>query len=125
MKIKPGVEVHDLHPSLRDSLPFLEMSWKSFFPEDTDGALITSGHEGSPTDEHRVHGPSSKHYKQNNADGLGHAIDLRVNDVQQWKAAIWLGKAWELLNINFPNHGWKLFPENFLKESAHIHIQMD
>jgi hypothetical protein len=124
--LKPGAEIQNLHPTLQKALPLLALVWSAMFPEDSDGMVVTSGHEGAPTDppEKRVHGVHSKHYIANNASGFGEAIDLRVNDVQQYKAARCLHLFWTVLETNFPEVEWYIFPESWLKPNAHLHIQM-
>jgi len=123
--VKPGADLSNLHPTLQKALPLLAHSWAGMFPEDIDGMTITSGHEGAPTDppDVRVHGEHSKHYIPNNPSGFGEAVDIRVNDVQMYKAARFVAIAWIVLESNFPEIEWFLFPEAWLTPKAHIHIQ--
>lgn len=123
--VKTGAAIDQLHPTLQKAIPLIAQAWAGMFPEDTDGMTITSGHEGSPTDppDVRVHGEKSKHYIPNNASGKGEAIDIRVNDVQMYKGARFIAIAWTILESNFPEIEWFLFPEAWLTPRAHIHIQ--
>jgi hypothetical protein len=120
MKTKPGVDISKLHPELTALLPVVDNLWNAVFPDDSDGALITSGNEGSPGDG--VHGDKSKHYPANNDSGKGEAIDIRLNDVLQWKATYFCGLLMSLLSTNYPSK-YSVFCEKLLTPAAHCHIQ--
>ena len=121
MTIKPGADISHLHPNLVHANLIIDKLWGAVFPEDLDGCTITSGHEGDPTDG--VHTPTSKHYIPNCASGFGEAEDLRVNDVQQWKATVFAGVLWTVLFLAIGDH-FTIFAENILKPGAHIHVQI-
>lgn len=118
---KPEVDISKLHPSLVTIQSTVYHLWEAFFPEDVDGATITSGHEDIANP--RVHAPTSKHYIVNNASGFGEAFDLRAHDVQQAKVTIFVGLLWTTLTVV---HGdfFKIFAEGMLTGNSHIHIQL-
>jgi len=119
---KPEVESDKLHPTLKEAITLLSLLWAGTFPEDKDGMVITSGHEGHSTDPKppRVHVVRSRHYLENGA-GEGHAIDIRLNDVSQQKAAVFLSIVWMSLVMNFGDI-WQIYPESILTPNAHLHV---
>ena len=121
MTVKQGADISNIHPLIRRAMETTDALWLAFFPEDEDGMTITSGCEGSSGDG--VHGDKSKHYPANNASKQGEAVDVRLNDVLQWKATIFCSVLWTILTVN---HGdkFKVFAENLLKSSAHCHIEI-
>ena len=121
--VKEGADIAHLHPTLLKAVDLLVFAWAAMFPEDKDGLNITSGHEGPDTGPDRTHGEKSKHYPSNNSSGKGEAIDIRFNDVYQWKASLFVGIAWTILVANYGDI-WKFFPEKILTSSSHLHIQL-
>ena len=123
--IKPGAQIHLLHPAFKTVFRILDYAWPMYYPTDTDGWLITSGHEGAPTDlPEPVHDIDSKHYIINCKSGFGEAVDLRLNDVLQSRAH---QLAAILENVLLLVYGirTKIFLENLLKQSAHFHVQVE
>jgi hypothetical protein len=95
------VDIDRLSPSLRQKMA----NFVATFPN----AVITSGAEGKRGDG--IHGLNSAHYPENNSDGYGRAIDLRIRDVDaatQQKYVEWLAQN------GFKGIGW---------EGDHIHAQ--
>jgi len=121
MNIKVGARRDNLHPKLETIIAVAEALWPAWFPDDADGALITSGNEGHPGDG--VHGFSSKHYPENNASKKGEAIDLRLNDVKNGLAHNYAAALeYTLLRVHGIQTTFLL--EKLLTPSAHLHIQL-
>lgn len=121
MKIKPGARRDNLHPTLDQILGIVDQLWPLWYPDDADGALITSGNEGHPGDG--VHGVSSKHYAENTASKKGEAVDLRLNDVKNGLAHQFAANL-EFILLRVHGIRVSIFLENILKTTAHIHIQL-
>ena len=95
------VDVNRLSPAIQQKMA----NFVAAFPN----AVITSGAEGKAGDG--IHGKNSAHYVENNSDGYGHAIDLRIRDVDaatQQRYVEWLAQN------GFKGIGW---------EGDHIHAQ--
>lgn len=107
MSAKKGVELDRLLPPLRQWLAPMSYLWKAFFMGDLNGMTITSGHEGVPGDG--VHGKDSLHYK-------GHAVDLRVRDVDNARAHYQFVQALKILLGKDYDIVW---------EGDHIHVEYD
>ena len=121
MNLKSGANISHIHPLLIRANLIIDRLWYAFFPEDLDGATITSGHEGNSSDG--VHVPTSKHYVVNCMSGYGEAEDFRINDVLQWKATLFCNVLWQTLFVNLGDH-FTVFAENILKQDAHVHLQI-
>lgn len=120
--VKDGAKLDNVHKDVMIALiDTITPYWRAYFPEDKDGLTVTSGCEGQPGDG--VHGNNSKHYPANCASTHGEAIDIRLNDVLQWKATVFCGDLFHELERRYPNK-FILFAEGILKPSAHCHIQL-
>lgn len=118
--LKSGVDISKLHPTLTQVLTTLDLLWQAFFPKDLDGMTVTSGHEGNKHDG--THAEDSKHYLEN-SDGQGEAVDIRLNDVLQWRATEFCGLASLILSRVYGDI-FKCYFENALKQTSHFHVQL-
>lgn len=119
MTIKPGVDISQLHPTLEAALVVLDQIWPAFFPDDTDGLNVTSGHE-HPS----VHSDLSRHYIKNTKSGKGEAFDVRIKDVPQHEAHLVATALWIILMVRFTPQRFKIYNEGALTDNAHLHVQM-
>lgn len=110
MKTKqdPTIRTDNLNTAILIALMTADGIWKrQGVPH---GCTITSGNEGKPGDG--IHSFHSKHYPQNNPDGKGRAIDLRIWDVDAEEAC-------RKLREYLPEHF------DIVLESHHIHLELD
>ena len=124
MKLKDGVEIDHLHPDLVAVLPFIELEYGKTLQDNglhPNEITITSGHEGEPMIG--PHSKKSKHYIVNCPSGFGEAIDVRANDILATIATEAAGRIAMQLRIFYPNK-YKVFFEECLKPSCHIHVQI-
>jgi hypothetical protein len=121
MTLKEGTDISKLHPKLLQILKIADQLWPLIYPEDSSGLTVTSGHEGTASDG--IHSPNSKHYLQNCNSAFGEALDLRANDVVQAKLILFASTL-DLIAHRIHNIPVKIFLENMLKDTCHIHIQL-
>jgi len=118
MTQKPEVDITRLHPVLKRSLTILDALWPIIYPNDADGLNITSGHE-----EISHHTEGSRHYIKNCKSGFGEAFDIRIKDVEQYKAIHVCHIFWTVIMLR-EKVDLKIYPEALLTDNAHIHIQL-
>ena len=125
MTLKSGVDISRIHPGIIKANAIIDKLWAAFFPEDLDGATITSGHEVARNAEGKLyHKDISRHYISNCKSGFGEAEDYRLHDVEQRKATIFGGIVWTVLSVLIPDIEFSIFLEEMLTENSHMHIQI-
>lgn len=121
MKLKPGVDISNLHPDLVAVLPIIELEYGKTLQDygfQPIEPTITSGHELTS-----VHSKGSKHYISNCPSGFGEAIDIRANDILATIATEAAGRIAMVLRMHYRDK-FKVFFESCLKPQAHFHIQL-
>ena len=121
MKLKPGVDISNLHPELVSILPLVEMTYNEVRLDNlmlTIEMTATSGHE-----ESSKHGKKSRHYERNCESGHGEAIDFRMNDIHQTLATEICGMIAKVLRQYYPGK-YKVFFEGCLTQNSHLHLQI-